>query len=736
MDIALLLNELAAPDVSDILLEAGMFPALRVNSELRFLRERPRIEAADIDAFRKGLAGETGEAGYREDGGLDCSYDLKFGRCRINFFTTIRGPGMAVRPIRDGGLVDFEKFGLPLSLEKLCAAPRGLILVTGATGSGKTTTLTAMVNFINTRFARHILMIEDPTEFLHVNRRSIVTQREIDSLSGGTFIRALRFALRENPDVIVIGEIRDRETLQTALNAALTGHLVIATLHTIDAIRTVERMAGLYPENLRYQAAQDISLALNAILSQRLVPSADGLRMLPVMEILVGTPTVRKQIAELDLDALDLTLRSGRHQGMETFNRALLKRYQAGEITFATAVGAAGNPDEFKLLVRGIENGGDPFGRYGTGEESSDGALPQDEVDVKMLLRAAVKNGASDLILTVGVAPQLKIGGTLRSLELPPLNSEDAERLIFSVLTRRQRVVLEEKKELDFALAVTLENVLEGEETTLCRFRLNAFYQRNSLGLVARVINSRIPEPEKLHLPAILPRLVKKKQGLLLVTGPTGSGKSTTMASLIDRINAERSCHIVTIEDPIEYVYRNRQAVIEQRELNDDTLSFAGALRAALREAPDVILVGEMRDIETMAAALTAAETGHLVMATLHTNSAAQSVDRLVDSFPAGQQNQIRQQLAATLLAVVSQRLIPRKDGGLAAAIEVMVGTPPVRALIRENKTHLLQATLETGFKDGMITLERSLTELYEAGEITLEESKRFAVDCRPVKSF
>ena len=208
------------------------------------------------------------------------------------------------------------------------------------------------------------------------------------------------------------------------------------------------------------------------------------------------------------------------------------------------------------------------------------------------------------------------------------------------------------------------------------------------------------------------------------------------MASLIDRINRERSCHIVTIEDPIEYVYQNRQAVIEQRELNDDTLSFAGALRAALREAPDVILVGEMRDIETMGAALTAAETGHLVMATLHTNSAAQSIDRLVDSFPAGQQNQIRQQLAATLLAVVSQRLIPGKEGGMAAAFEVMVGTPPVRALIRENKTHLLQSTLETGFKDGMITMERSLADLYEAGRISLEESKRFAVDCRQVKSF
>ena len=221
------------------------------------------------------------------------------------------------------------------------------------------------------------------------------------------------------------------------------------------------------------------------------------------------------------------------------------------------------------------------------------------------------------------------------------------------------------------------------------------------------------------------------------MTGPTGSGKSTTLASLIEQINQARPCHIVTIEDPIEYVYENRMAVIEQRELHADTLSFSGALRSAMREAPDVILLGEMRDTETIAAALTAAETGHLVFATLHTNSAPQTIDRVIDSFPAGQQNQIRQQLAATLLAVVAQRLIPRKDGrGMAAAFEVMMGTPPVAALIRENKTHLLQSTLETSFKDGMRTMEKSLQELYAAGKITLEDTKLFSADYTRVRDF
>ena len=220
------------------------------------------------------------------------------------------------------------------------------------------------------------------------------------------------------------------------------------------------------------------------------------------------------------------------------------------------------------------------------------------------------------------------------------------------------------------------------------------------------------------------------------MTGPTGSGKSTTLASLIEEVNKNRACHIVTIEDPIEYLYENKAAVIEQRELHSDTLSFAGALRAAMREAPDVILVGEMRDTETIAAALTAAETGHLVLATLHTNSAAQTVDRIIDSFPANQQNQVRQQLAATLLGVVSQRLLPRRDAkGMVAAFEVMIGTPPVAALIRDNKNHLLQSTLETSFKDGMQTMQKALEELYHQGKISMEDTTLFTADYHTVKA-
>ena len=735
MEICGLLEKLTLTGASDILISAGVFPRCRINSELAEFEEFGRCAGDDIDSFRRSLLADAAEESYQQTGGADASMTLAGGmRLRINFFTSINGPCMAIRPLRRGSDVNFENLCLPEILKEVCAAGRGLILVTGSTGSGKTTTLSAMVNYINQNMSKHILMIEDPAEYAHTGIKSMINQREVDGTREGSYQQALKYALRENPDVIVIGEIRDTETMETALYASLTGHLVIATLHTADTVLTVERVIGLFSENMRRQAAQDLGLAVNAIFSQRLLPLANGEGLIPAVEVLLGTPTVKKQISDQDLEALELTLRSGIHQGMQTFNHALLNLYRTGDITYETAIAASSNPEEFKLLIRGVENGtGTLLTQYGSNDENT--ALSH-QISVRTLLRSAVRNNASDMILSVGLPPLVKISGEILKLDLPPLTPEDIERLIFSVLTRRQRVNFEEKKELDFALAVRLVQIVPGEDETICRFRINIFYQRGTMGMVARVVNNSIPAPAALGLPQILLSLINKKQGLLLVTGPTGSGKSTTLASLIEEVNKNRACHIVTIEDPIEYLYENKAAVIEQRELHSDTLSFAGALRAAMREAPDVILVGEMRDTETIAAALTAAETGHLVLATLHTNSAAQTVDRIIDSFPANQQNQVRQQLAATLLGVVSQRLLPRRDAkGMVAAFEVMIGTPPVAALIRDNKNHLLQSTLETSFKDGMQTMQKALEELYHQGKISMEDTTLFTADYHTVKA-
>ena len=725
-----ILTDILQQEVSDLILTAGKPPAMRILGKIVFSSEYAPVPAEEIDRFRTTVLKPEHEKCYQQTGTADASWSLDgASRFRLNFFTSANGPAAAVRPIRSGSGLDLTKLNLPPLLETLCRESRGLILVTGSTGSGKSTTLAAMVNYINRTQEKHILTIEDPIEFIHENCKSLVSQRETNSQQNG-FAEAMRSAMRENPDVIVIGEMRDLDTVQAAINASLTGHLVISTLHTADTVQSVERILNMYPVHQREQAAADLSLALLAVLSQRLLPMEKEKRMIPAIEILRGTPTVRKAIADRNFNMLDDALRRGSESGMIPFSRAIFRRYREGAVTLDDALQAVSNPDEFNLLLKGMENGVDVFrNHYGEGYDNEDGSF----VDMRTLLKVALKNSASDLHLLVETPPMLRINGLLRTMELPPMDSMDIQRLLYSVITPRQRIEFEEKRELDFALSVRMD---PGDKAA-ARFRINAFFQRGTPGVVARVVNTAIPSPETLSLPRILLELLKKHQGLILVTGPTGSGKSTTLACLLDQINRSRNCKIITIEDPIEFIHANQLSIVEQRELHSDTLSFASALKYALRQDPDVIMVGEMRDTETIAAALTAAETGHLVFATIHTNSAPQTVDRIVDSFPSHQQNQIRQQLAGVILGIVSQRLLPRKDGsGRVAAFEIMIGTPPVQSLIREGKSHQLQSVIETGFKDGMITLEKSMEKLYTDGLVSLSSTQVYQVESKPTQSF
>ena len=716
---------------SDLFLSAGKRPFIRIRGVVNPAERFAPVPAESIDVFRRTVIGERGEEVYAASGSFDASWQIPGGgRIRVNFYRAIGGPSAAIRPVRNGDDIMTSALNLPPLLDKLAEAPRGLILVAGTTGCGKSTTLAAMISHINRTMHKHILTLEDPIEFVYSDRESLISQREIDTAREGGFSSALRSALRENPDVIVIGEMRDPETIATAINAALTGHLVISTVHTSGSVQAVERIINMFPEDAREQTAIDLGAALNGIISQRLIPAADAGSMLPAVEILLGTALVRKLVAGRDYRSLDDALRSNTEQGMIPFNRSIFRLYQTGRIALEDARIASDNRDEFNLLVKGMESGVDAFrSYYGSKLEGA----PDDEtvVDMRTLFLASLQVKASDLILSTGVRPTLRINGELRELNMPVLDNDDVRRLLFSVINQRQRVELEENRELDFALSVDFGKELNVPNS---RFRVNAFFQRGSLGMVARVVNVKIPTPAQLGLPEVVSGLCGKRQGLVLVTGPTGSGKSTTLASLLDVINRTRNAHIITIEDPIEYVHRNINSIIEQRELHADTHSFASALKYALREAPDVIMVGEMRDTETMSAALTAAETGHLVFATIHTNSAPQTVDRIVDSFPMYQQNQIRLQLAATLLAVISQRLIPSIDASSRlAAFEIMIGTPPVQALIREGKTHQLRTVIETSLKDGMCTLDRSMENLAADGLISPDELKRFTADYKQI---
>lgn len=340
--------------------------------------------------------------------------------------------------------------------------------------------------------------------------------------------------------------------------------------------------------------------------------------------------------------------------------------------------------------------------------------------DVDALFEVVFKEKASDLHLSVGHPPALRIDGNLVPLtKQKVMDVSSIEALVFSLVSEAQKARLASEKDVDFSYD------FQGK----ARFRVNVFFQQGSLSLAARLIPSRIPTIEELNLPEVLHEFTQAKQGFVIVTGPSGHGKSTTLAALIDELNHSRADHIITIEDPIEYVFEDDKAMVDQREVNQDTLSFPKALRATFRQDPDVIMVGEMRDPETMATAITAAETGHLVFATLHTNSASQTVHRIVDSFPPEQQGQVRAQLSASLLGVVAQRLIPRIKGGLIPACEVLVSTPAVGNLIRENKIHEIPLVIETSAELGMISLNRSLANLVKVKEISFENALSYSLN-------
>ncbi|WP_454455163.1 type IV pilus twitching motility protein PilT [Thauera phenylacetica] len=336
-------------------------------------------------------------------------------------------------------------------------------------------------------------------------------------------------------------------------------------------------------------------------------------------------------------------------------------------------------------------------------------------MDITELLAFAVKNKASDLHLSAGLPPMIRVHGDVRRINLPPLEHKEVHAMVYDIMNDAQRKQLEETWECDFSFAVP----------NLARFRVNAFQQNRGAGAVFRTIPSKVLTLEELNCPKIFKEIAHQPRGIVLVTGPTGSGKSTTLAAMLDYVNENEYGHILTVEDPIEFVHESKRCLVNQREVHRDTMSFNNALRAALREDPDVILVGEMRDLETIRLALTAAETGHLVFGTLHTSSAAKTIDRIVDVFPAAEKDMVRSMLSESLRAVISQTLLKTKDGqGRVAAHEIMIGTPAIRNLIRENKIAQMYSSIQTGQNIGMQTLDQCLVNLVRRNVVSAAEAR------------
>ncbi|MCF6464222.1 type IV pilus twitching motility protein PilT [Clostridium sp. Cult1] len=348
-------------------------------------------------------------------------------------------------------------------------------------------------------------------------------------------------------------------------------------------------------------------------------------------------------------------------------------------------------------------------------------------MDLIDLVKYGVENRASDIHITVGIPPVLRIDGSLVYHGRSKLNPDDTKMLVEQVLNEKQLEELEDKGEIDSSYS----------SHGIGRFRINAYKQRGSYGMSIRVIPLKVPTIEELGIPPVVKKLARLPRGLILVTGPTGSGKSTTLASIVNLINEEKNCHILTLEDPIEYLHKHNRSIVNQREIGLDTFSFASGLRSALRQDPDVILVGEMRDLDTISIALTAAETGHLVLSTLHTIGAAKTIDRIIDVFPPHQQQQIRVQLSSVIQAIISQHLLPKSNGkGRVAAFEIMVANPAIRNLIREEKIHQIDTSIQTGGKHGMQTMDSSLLELYNKGIISKDTVLNQAVNLETIRRY
>ncbi|NOY28114.1 MAG: PilT/PilU family type 4a pilus ATPase [Oligoflexia bacterium] len=695
-----LLGAMEQAKASDLFLNEGKAPAARINGRVRTLNHPP-VGRGDLMSLLQSALSKSAMERFKANGDVDASMALPDGRrFRLNALREQGRIGIVARAVPSGA-ISIDELGLPEAARVMADNNRGLVLITGATGSGKSTTLASMINYINETRDVHIVTIEDPIEFVYHERRARITQREV-GIDTPDFHAALKAVLRQSPDVILIGELRDKESVHVAMQAALTGHLVFATLHTVDTSQTVQRIISMFPEHMRDQVALDLSLSLKGVLSQRLVPKADGSGRVVVTETLVITPPAQMLLKAKDIGDLQDFLRTSTDQHTHSFNWNLLQLINDRTITVDVGLAYSTLPEELALNVKGMSSGSGTVKGVLEGGEAAG-------FDMQALLTEVTKRGASDLHLTVARPPILRVSGQLVPLGRANLTETDMRMLLHSIMTARQRTAYELERELDFAIALDEDH----------RFRVNAYFQRGVMAAALRSIAHQVPSAEELGIPKVVLDMGLKPHGLLLVVGPTGSGKSTTLACLVDQINRTRAVRIMTIEDPVEYVHTGVMSTIDQREVGADTLSFSAALKYILRQDPDVILVGEMRDLDTMSACLTAAETGHLVLATLHSNEATQAIDRIVDVFPSHAQGQVRSQLAASLVGVVAQRLLKRRDNqGRVAAIEVLVANAAIKNLIRENKMHQAASIMETGKRDGNITLDNALEDLLRKGKI------------------
>ncbi len=687
-------------EASDLFVSAGKAPAVRLHGAVVTL-ETPPMNAPDIERFLGTVLHQAQQTRLHEQGDVDFGYTLPNGkRFRLSVARQLGQNSIVARAVPKADCT-LAELGLPLALGSFAEHTAGLVLVVGGSGSGKSTTLAALVHHINARRAAHIVTIEEPIEFLHADVRARITQREVGT-DTPSYASALQNAARESPDVIMVAQLASPCVLRAALDAAARGQLVLAAVDASNTTLALTQLVASVAEAERGALAAELSRVLVGVAAQKLVPRKGVAGRVAVVEVLSASAELAELVSGQRFADVEALVRGRASPAVVCFADALLALYATGVISAEVAV--ANGADVAELARK-------------QAAASATGLALARTVDIQTLLQGVIKRGASDLHLSVGRPPILRINGELEVQAVPALTAADLDAVLHSLLSVRKREAYDHEREYDFALSLP-----NGQ-----RFRVNAYHERGQMAVAFRTITADIPDAAALGLPPAVLKMGEEPHGLLLVVGPTGSGKTTTLACLVDRINHTRPCHVITIEDPVEYLHQSDRATIHQREVGADTHSFAAALKYILRQDPDVVLIGELRDLETIAAALTAAETGHLVMATLHTNDAVQTIDRIIDVFPPHQQAQARSQLAASLIGVVSQRLLLRPGGaGRHAAFEVMVATPAIRTLVREAKMHQALGIMQTARGSGMVTMDQSLEDLVRRGAIDKDEAMRY----------
>src|SRR6202045_3249743 len=674
VDIAQLLAFAVKNNASDLHLSAGVPPMIRVDGDIKRIN-MPALTHKEVHGMVYDIMNDKQRKAFEEFFETDFSFEIpKLARFRVNAFNQNRGAGAVFRNI-PSVILSLDDLASPKIFRDLCMLPRGLVLVTGPTGSGKSTTLAGMVNHCNDNRPDHIITIEDPIEFVHESKRCLVNQREVHRDTLG-FSEALRSALREDPDVVLVGEMRDLETIRLALTAAETGHLVFGTLHTSSAAKTIDRIVDVFPAAEKEMVRAMMSESLRAVISQTLMKRVGGGRI-AAHEIMIGTPAIRNLIREGKIAQMYSAIQTGQGQGMQTLDQCLQELVQKGVVSREEAI-----------------------------------RLMQD------LLRRMVEKKGSDLFITAGFPPAIKVVGEIRPQSDRSLSPEQSAGLVRAIMNDRQTKEFDATKECNFAIS----------PPGIGRFRVSAFVQQGFTGAVLRTINAKIPTFEELELPPILKEVVLSKRGFVILVGGTGSGKSTSLAAMVGYRNEKTRGHIVTIEDPVEYVHAHKGCVVTHREVGVDCESWHLALKNTLRQAPDVILIGEIRDRETMEYGIQFAETGHLVLATLHANSSNQALDRIINFFPEERREQLLMDLSLNNRALISQRLIPREAGsGRIAAMEIMLASPLISDLIFKGDVAKIKDVMSRSNRLGMKTFDQALFELYEAGLISYEDALRNA---------